>query len=266
MIGGNLTDEGKMEMRTLIRQMRTETEERKTTGGTSGFHFSSCLLLSTYCISTLPIKHVFYDSSQTFLMKCLLTVCALSPGFFPLCISADYISENWTWNEYGEGSMVPLHPALHGLRCTSHHSVGIRCLELNLSFGWLLVLITGSVSPLNMCLFPLGCTHSISSISTFFIMSFRSFVPVKIKCESAPNEEEKSCHCHPLHGHMKGNDLKHFCLISLRNVKGKKSTAVRRACSLDMELCGFRGWASHTWMELNNKATKHSFKTQRFDF
>lgn len=94
-------------------------------------------------------------------------------------------------------------------------------------------------------------SSKLASLRTFVVLAmFGEFLLLMRKKKS------QSCHFHPLRGHKKGNDLKHYCLISLRNVKGKKSTAVRRACWLDKEPCGFCGWTSHTWMDLNNKSNK----------
>lgn len=75
-------------------------------------------------------------------------------------------------------------------------------------------------------------------------------------------KKRQSCHCYPVHGHMKGNSLKHSCLISLRNVKGKKSTAVRRPVHWTRSSVGSVGGPpTHEWNQ-TTKATKHSFKTQ----
>lgn len=96
-----------------------------------------------------------------------------------------------------------------------------------------------------------GVSSKRASLQTFVVLAmFGEFLLLMRK------KKRQSCRFHPLHGHMKGNDLRHSCLISLRNVKGKKSPAVRRACWLDKKPCGFCGWTSHTWMDLNNKSNK----------
>lgn len=122
-----------------------------------------------------------------------------------------------------------------------HNNFICRVLGMNLTPQ-----ISGSVLPLYMCLTPVGCTRSDSglpSVSTSFTVSLHTFVPVDMKCDHLQTclvsfwgyffktsfPQDICCPGEFLLLMRKkkgkvlfGNNVKHFCFIPCRNLKGKE--------------------------------------------